>query len=67
MVFFPPFILIRKKVIIKRLRQSGATSPETAKTLADAGIINPNILPGVTERMVKKGIINKTADGKYYI
>lgn len=67
MVFFPPFILIRKKVIIKRLRQSGATSPETAKTLADAGIIKPNILPGVTERMVKKGIINKTADGKYYI
>ena len=67
MVFFPPFILIRKKVIIKRLRQSGAMSPETAKTLADAGIINPNILPGVTERMVKKGIINKTADGKYYI
>lgn len=67
MAFFPPFILIRKKVIIKRLRQSGATSPETAKTLADAGIINPNILPGVTERMVKKGIINKTADGKYYI
>ncbi len=67
MAFFPPVILIRKKVIIKRLRESGATSPETAKTLADAGIINPNVLPGVTERMVKKGIINKTADGKYYI
>lgn len=67
MAFYPPVILIRKKVIIKRLRESGAVSPETAKTLAEAGIINPNVFPGVTERMVKEGIINKTADGKYYI
>lgn len=67
MAFYPPVILIRKKVIIKRLRESGAVSPGTAKTLAEAGIINPNVFPGVTARMVKKGIINKTADGKYYI
>lgn len=67
MALFPPVILIRRKVIIKRLRESGATSPETAKTLAEAGVITPNVLPGVTARMVKKGIINTTAGGKYYL
>ena len=66
-IFAPPLPLIRRKAIVKKLQNCGAVSPETAKTLAEAGIINPNILPRVTERMIKKGIIKKTADGKYYI
>ena len=67
MIFVPPLPLIRRKVIVKKLRNCGAVSAETAKTLAEAGIINPNLLPGVTERMIKKGTINRTTDGKYYL
>lgn len=67
MIFVPPFPLIRKNAIIKKLRNCGAVSAETAKTLAEAGIINPNILPGITERMIEKGILKKTTDGRYYI
>ena len=67
MIFVPPLPLIRRKVIVKKLRNCGAVSAETAKTLAEAGIINPNIFPGVTERMIKKGTINRTTDGKYYV
>ena len=37
MAFFPPLPLIRKNVIIKKLRACGATSEESAKTLAEAG------------------------------
>lgn len=54
MLFVPPLPLIRRKAIVKKLRNCGAVSAETAKTLAEAGIINPNVLPGVTERMIKK-------------
>lgn len=67
MVVVPPLPLIRRKAIVKKLRNCGAVSPENAKTLAEAGIINPNILPGITERMIEKGIIKKTVDGRYYI
>lgn len=67
MIVVPPLPLIRRNAIIKKLRNCGAVSAETAKTLAEAGLINPDIMPGVTERMIKKGIIKKTADGRYYI
>ena len=42
MAFFPPIPLIRKNVILKKLRDCGATSEKTARTLAEAGVINPN-------------------------
>ena len=35
MAFFPPIPLIRKNIIVKQLLSCGATSEETAKTLAD--------------------------------
>ena len=67
MAFFPPIPLIRRNVIIKKLKTSGATSVESAKTLAEAGVINPNGLKRITDKLVKANIIHKTADGKYFI
>ena len=67
MAFFPPIPLIRRNLIIKRLKECGANSSETAKTLAEAGVFNPNAFPIITEKMVKQGVIHKTADGKYYV
>ncbi len=67
MAFFPPIPLIRKNVIVKRLLNCGATSEETAKTLAEAGVINPNGFKRITDRLVKMGSIHKTSDGKYYV
>ncbi len=67
MAFIPPIPLIRRNVIIKKLKQCGATSAESAKTLAEAGVINPNGFKRVTEKLVETKIIHKTSDGKYYI
>ncbi len=67
MAFFPPIPLIRRNLIIKRLKECGANSSETAKTLAEAGVINPNAFSHITEKLVKQGFIHRTADGKYYV
>ena len=67
MTFFPPIPLIRRNLIIKKLRECGATSEENAKTLAEAGVINPDGFKHVTDKLVKKGTIRKTANEKYYI
>ena len=67
MAFFPPIPLIRKNVIVKRLAACGATSEATARTLAEAGVINPNGFKRITERLVKTGVIHRTRDGKYYV
>ena len=67
MAFIPPIPLIRRNVIIKKLKQCGATSAESAKTLAEAGVINPNGFKRVTEKLVETKIIHKISDGKYYI
>ena len=67
MAFFPPILLIRRNHIIQHLKANGATSPETAKTLSEAGVINPNRFKRITERLVKTGEIKKAEDNKYYI
>ena len=67
MAFFPPITLIRKNVIIKQLTACGATSESTAKTLAEAGVINPDGFKRITEHLVKSGVIHKTSDNKYYV
>ena len=59
--------MIRRNVILKRLGRSGALSAETAKTLSEAGVTNPCAFPLVTERMVRKGLIRRTDDGRYYL
>lgn len=67
MSFFPPIPLIRTRVIVHRLTACGATSEETAKTLAEAGVINPNAFKRITERLVSMGVIHRTPDGRYYV
>lgn len=67
MAFFPPIPLIRRNVIVNRLRACGATSERTARTLADAGVINPNGFKRITDRLVKTGVIHGTPDGRYYV
>ena len=67
MAFFPPIPLIRKNVIIKKLTVCGAYSEATARTLADAGVINPNGFKRITERLVRIGSIHRTSDGRYYV
>ena len=37
---FPPVLLMRRNIIRKRLAEAGATTPEKALTLAEAGVIN---------------------------
>ena len=67
MPFFPPILLIRRNVIIKKLKVCGATSEETAKTLAEAGVINPNGFKRFTDMLVETNVIHKTVDEKYYL
>lgn len=67
MAFFPPILLMRRNVIIKRLKECGANSSETAKTLAEAGVFNPNAFSRFTEKLVEQGVIHRTTDGKYYV
>lgn len=67
MSFFPPIPLIRSRVIVHRLRACGAHSEETARTLQEAGVINPNAFRRITERLVSRGTIHRTSDGRYYV
>lgn len=67
MAFFPPIPLIRKNLIIKKLTECNAFSEETAKTFAEAGIMNPNGFHNVNEKLIKQGILVKTNDNKYYL
>ena len=67
MAFFPPIPLIRRNVIVKHLRACGAVSESTAKTLAEAGVINPNGFKRITNHLVESGVIHKTSDNNYYV
>ena len=66
-MFFPPIPLIRRMRIIKLLTKYKAFSKESAKYLDEIGLINPNGFSNITKILVKKGIIIKTEDGKYYL
>lgn len=67
MAFFPPIPLIRRNPILRQLRAYGAVSQETAKTLTEAGVVNPDAFRKITERLIKTGVIRRTPDGRYYI
>ena len=60
MAFFPPIPLIRRNTIVRHLKECGAVSAETAKSLAEAGVINPNGFKRITDRLVKTGILKKS-------
>ncbi len=62
-----PIPLIRRNVILRKLQQAHAFTPGTAVTLREAGVFNPHWFPQITERMVRRGWILRTADGRYYL
>ena len=63
----PPVFLIRKRHILYKLAVAGAVSPESARTLDDAGVLNPNAFVFFTDMLVRRGFICRTADGRYYL
>lgn len=65
-MFFPPVLLIRRNHILERLTRCGATCPERAVTLAQAGVVNPRGFRRFTQRLVAQGVLRET-DGKYYL
>ncbi len=67
MAFIPPIPLIRRNLIIRRLKKCSAVSPESAKSLSEAGVINPDGFSRITDKLVENGSIHKTPDGRYYI
>lgn len=64
---FMPVFNIRKIRIIKGLVKARVFSEETAKRLDEIGFIFPDAFPGITRRLVERGRIRETKDGKYYI
>ncbi len=57
-----------KKISIKNhLARYGARSERTAKTLSEIGIIRSQIFEWTANVMVSRGLIGRTADGRYYL
>lgn len=67
MPFVMPMALMRKNLIIKKLRACGAVSEESAKSLAEAGVINPDGFKRITDRLVETGSIHRISGGRYYV
>ena len=67
MPFVPPVPVIRRNLILRKLKKANATDESRALTLEQAGVARPNAFPVITERLVQKGILARTADGKYYL
>lgn len=66
MAYFPPVPVIRRNHIITTLRQHGAVSKETAMTLSEAGVINPNGFRKITELLCRRGILRQNGE-RYYL
>lgn len=62
-----PTFKLRQKLILEKLKECGAVSEESAKTLEEAGVINPNAFPKITEDLVNKKKLVKTESQKYYL
>ena len=60
-------MLIRRNHIISRLKKNGAVSPQTAKKFSEVGVINHSGFARLTDILLKRGVIRKTEDGKFYI
>ena len=66
-VFTSSAFAMRRKLITDALREAGAFTPETARTLADAGAENPDLFEEYTRQLTDLGIIHRTEDGRYYL
>lgn len=66
-MFAIPVLLLRQKLILKKLRSCGAVSEDSAKTLKEAGVFNPDAFPRVLEDLVDKKKVVRTNSQKYYL
>ena len=66
-MFVIPVLLLRQKLILKKLRSCGAVSEESAKTLKEAGVFNPDAFPRVLEDLIEKKKLVRTEAQKYYL
>ena len=66
MAYFPPVPAVRRNHIITRLKQSHAVSKETAVTLSEAGVNNPDSFIKITELLCRRGILIQTGN-RYYL
>lgn len=60
-----PVALIRRKRIVKRLMNAGAVSPDTAKTLAEAGVFKGSGF--MISRLEARGILVSAGNERYYV
>ena len=66
-MFAIPVLLLRQKLILKKLRECGAVSEESAKTLKEVGVFNPDAFPRVLEDLIRKKKLVRTKSQKYYL
>ena len=66
-IFTAAAFALRKKLILEALGQCGARTPETAKSLEEAEVINPDKFPEYTEKLVLLEVIRETPDHRYYL
>lgn len=66
-MFGSPALLMRKRIILKKLEQNGGISEETAKTLEEIGVCNPNAFSKLNDKLVKDKILVRTKNNKYYL
>ena len=66
-VYTSSVFALRKKMILEALADCGAKTEETAKTLQEAGVKNPEIFAEYTEKLVTMGLLKKTKDGRFYV
>ena len=66
-VYTSSVFALRKKMIMEALASSGAKTEDTAKTLQDAGVKNPDLFEEYTEKLVAMGLLKKTNDGRFYV
>ena len=60
-------LLMRKKRIVRLLKEANAVSAESAKTFKEIGILNPDGAPYITKTLIRDEIIAVTEDGRYYL
>ena len=60
-----PYGAIRKKRIVRSFLAAGATSPATAKTCREAGVVRG--LGFKLEQLVRQGILVPCEGGRYYV
>ncbi|MCM1037757.1 MAG: hypothetical protein NC434_00420 [Ruminococcus sp.] len=66
-MFGSPIFILRQKTILKKLKECGAISEESAKTLKEAGVFNPDAFPKITDDLVTKKKLVRTKSQKYYL